>query len=283
MLDENAVRQFSRDGYYFPIRALSAREIGRAQRGLEEHEARTGGPITGERLLKTNVLFPWAAELVRHPRILDAAEAVLGPNLLCWEANFIIKEANDPGFLAWHQDSTYWGLEPADVVTAWVAFTDATVANGAMRFVPGSHRHGEHPHAETMRANNLTGRLQEALDVDESHAVDVPLQAGEILLHHIRLLHGSKPNTTAKRRIGLAIRYIATHVRQIAQRESATLVRGVDEHRHFDPEPRPTSDTDPAAIAAHRDAVSRHLANYYRDTDLAKYEAPNTDWRGRSE
>ena len=282
MLDEAAVRQFNRDGYYFPVRALSGQEIGGARAGLEEYEARAGGPIAGERLLKTHVLFPWAAELVRHPGILDAIEPLLGPNILCWEANFIIKAGNDPGFLAWHQDSTYWGLDPPDVVTAWVAFTDSTVTNGAMRFIPGSHRHGEHPHAETMRAHNLTGRLQEAVDVDESRAVDVTLRAGEISLHHIRLLHASAPNTTAARRIGLAIRYVATHVKQVAVRESATLVRGVDAYRHFDAEPRPTSDSDPRAIAAHEDAVGRHIRNYYRDTDIAKYEAPNTDWRERS-
>ena len=283
MLDDAAVKQFKRNGYHFPVRALSAEEIGGYRARLEEHEARAAGPIAGERMLKTHVLFPWAAELVRHPRILDAVEALLGPNILCWEANFIVKEGDDPSFLAWHQDSTYWGLEPADLVTAWVAFTDATIANGAMRFIPGSHAHGEHPHAETMRAHNLTGRLQEALEVDESDAVYVPLRTGEISLHHIRLLHSSHANTTAERRIGLAIRYMPTYVKQVADRESATLVRGVDSYHHFEVEPRPVADADPGTIAAHKAAVDRSLRNYYRDTDIARYEAPNTDWRGRSE
>ena len=70
---------------------------------------------------KTHLLFTWLADLVRHPRILDAVEDLYGPDLLCWTTNFFIKEKANPAFVSWHQDSTYWGLSQPDVVTAWVA------------------------------------------------------------------------------------------------------------------------------------------------------------------
>ena len=216
--------QFLDDGYYFPIPVLSSEETAHYRGCLEAYEASTGGPINGDRLLKVHLLFTWASELIHHPRILDAVEEVLGPDFLCWDADFIIKEAHTPQFVGWHQDRTNWGLEPSDVLTAWVAFADVTLDNGAMRFIAASHKLGQLPHVETMREHNRTGRKQEVPDVDDAQAVHVPLEAGEMSLHHIGLLHESKPNTTSQRRIGLAIRYMASHVRQERERESATLV-----------------------------------------------------------
>ena len=95
--------------------------------------------IGGHLRHKTHLLFTWLADLVRHPRILDAVEDLYGPNILCWTTNFFIKEKANPAFVSWHQDSTYWGLSQPDVVTAWVAFTPANPGNGAMEVIPGSY------------------------------------------------------------------------------------------------------------------------------------------------
>jgi len=216
-----------------------------------------------------HLLFTWASELVRHPRILDAIEDLIGPDILCWTTNFFIKEPRDPAFVSWHQDSTYWGLEPHDVVTAWLALSDAPVESGAMKFLPGSHLRDQIPHRDTYHKDNLLTRGQEvAVDVDERQAIDVPLRAGEISLHHIRLVHGSKPNTTGNRRIGLAIRYIPTYVRQTKVADSATLVRGVDRYGHFEPEPAPTADLDDAALRAHKNVMEKQIATYYSGTGI---------------
>ena len=201
--------------------------------------------------------------------MLNAVEDIIGPDILCWTTNFFIKEARDPGFVSWHQDSTYWGLDPADVITAWVALTDAPVASGAMKFLPGSHTLDQVPHADTYHEHNLLTRGQEiAMEVDETQAVDVPLQAGEMSLHHVRLVHGSKPNTTDNRRIGLAVRYVPTYVRQVKLRDSAMLVRGEDRHGNFDLEPDPVADLDAAARAAHADAMDRMIGAVYSGTDV---------------
>src|SRR5438552_1488005 len=219
---------------------------------LEAVESDHGGRLGGELRHKPHLLFTWLADLVRHPAILDAVEDVLGPNLLVWSTSFFIKEARDPAYVSWHQDATYWGLSAPDVLTAWVAFTDATVENGAMRMVPGSHAE-QLEHRDTFAAHNLLSRGQEiSVEVDETRGVDILLRAGEMSLHHVRMVHGSPANRSDDRRIGFAIRYIPTYVRQIAgDGDSAMLVRGVDDHHYFAPEYPPSSDLAPEARAHH--------------------------------
>jgi len=274
VLSDDAIAAFRRDGFHFPIRVMPAAEIARCRAQLEAHERRTGGPLQGNWRHKTHLLFTWVDALVHHPRILDAVEDVLGPNIHCWTTNFFIKEARSPGFVSWHQDSTYWGLDPDDVVTAWVAFTTADLVSGCMKFIPGSHLIDQIPHVDTFHKDNLLSRGQEiAVEVDEAAAVDVLLQPGEMSLHHIKLVHGSQPNRSADRRIGLAIRYIPTHVRQTKTSDSAMLVRGIDRHGHFQQEPRPRQDLDEAALAAHQAAVSRQIYALYQGTDKTEFRA----------
>ena len=143
-----------------------------------------------------------------------------------------------------------------------------------MKVIPGTHTQSQIPHVDTFHQDILLSRGQEiAVAVDEAKAVDLLLQPGEASLHHIKLVHGSEPNRSADRRIGFAIRYIPTHVRQTKVRDSAMLVRGVDRHRHFDPEPRPRRDIDDAALAAHADAVNRQVAALYQGTSKKEFRA----------
>jgi len=271
MLTEAQVGACGGDGYLFPLRAFSAAEARARREALEAYEAGAGDAIHANMRHKVHLLFRWADEIVHHPRILDAVEDLLGPDLLCWTTNFFIKEANDPAFVSWHQDSTYWGLEPPDVVTAWVALSEAPVESGAMRFLPGSHMLDQIAHRDSYAADNLLTRGQEIrMEVDDALAVDAPLRAGEFSLHHIRLVHGSKPNATSDRRIGLAVRYIPAHVRQVKLDDSATLVRGRDRYGHFEHEPRPVADLDAAACAAHEAAMQRMLGAVYSGTDVTE-------------
>ena len=271
---DNAVtsrEQFDRDGYVFPLRAMPADDAAHYYEHLLAYEARAGGPIHGDHTSKAHLLFTWANDLIRDSRILDPVEAVLGPDILCWETNIIIKEANDERYIAWHQDRTYWGLDPiGETLTAWLALTDTTRGNGAMRFIPGSHRLGQLPHVETMREHNVTSRKQEVLDVDESQAMDVELSPGEMSLHHLGMLHKSGPNPSTDRRVGVAIRYISATTRQLGTRESSMLVRGRD-CGHFELEPDPRADLDADALAAHRTALELNLANYYAGVDRSNY------------
>ncbi|MEX0924031.1 MAG: phytanoyl-CoA dioxygenase family protein [Rhodovibrionaceae bacterium] len=272
LLSEAEVESYRRDGYYFPLRAMPAGEALSYRQRLESYERQTGAPIHSNYRHKVHLLFTWANELVHHPRILDAVEDVLGPNLLCWTTNFFIKEAHTQDFVSWHQDSTYWGLNSDEVVTAWVAFTDAPVESGAMKFWAGSHRMEQIDHRDTFDDHNLLSRGQEiTVAVPADEGVLVPLKAGEFSLHHVKLVHGSEPNTTGDRRIGLAIRYIPTHVRQLKTEDSAMLVRGRDAYGNFDPEPQPEGDLDEDALAAHQDAVQRQVAALYSGTQRQEF------------
>ncbi|HZP98326.1 MAG TPA: phytanoyl-CoA dioxygenase family protein [Reyranella sp.] len=273
-LSPDQVAQYRRDGFYFPIPVLSREQAHGYRDRLEAYEGTAGGPIAAAMRHKVHLLFTWANDLIRHPAILDAVEDVIGPDILCWSTTFFIKEANSPSFVSWHQDATYWGLSTSDVITAWVAFADAPVESGAMKFWPGSHLKNQLEHRDTFDKDNLLTRGQEiAVDVPAGAGVDVALKAGEMSLHHVLLVHGSGPNTTADRRIGFAIRYIPPHVRQLKVRDSATLVRGRDTHGHFDLEPSPQADLDDAALAAHRDATERSLKALYSGTDRTQFRA----------
>jgi len=183
-LSAEAVRRYDETGYYAPVSVLDTGEAAAIRTKLEAHEA-AHGRLTGHQRHKSHLLFTWLDQLIRNERILDAVEDVIGPDILCWGTSFFIKEPRNPGFVSWHQDSTYWGLDPADIVTAWVALSDSTAENGAMRVVPGTHKLEQVAHRDTFAPDNLLSRGQEiAVDVDEAKAVMLELKAGEMSLHH---------------------------------------------------------------------------------------------------
>ncbi len=242
--------KFDAQGFLSPIRVMSpeaAAAIADKVSGIETEYGADGGDMLRS---NTHFLFPELYDLVCSSAILDHVEEVLGPDILCWSASFFSKPPQDPSFVSWHQDLTYWGLEPADIVTAWVAITPSTKASGCMRVVPGSHRPGQLGHSDTFAAGNLLSRGQ-VLDVavDEGSAVDLVLQPGEMSLHHVLVVHGSDANQSDLPRHGFAIRYIPTYCKQIGGRTTALLVRGRDRYNHFDPVPRPQADMHADAVA----------------------------------
>src|SRR5437763_409455 len=274
-LTEAQVAQYREAGYLAPIRIMAEAEALGLRAALEAVETRTGGPLRGDLRHKSHLLFPFLADLVRHPVLLDAVEDLLGPDILCWSSSFFIKEAANPAFVSWHQDSTYWGLSSPEVATAWVALTPSNAANGAMAVIPGSHKLDQMPHRDTFHRHNLLTRGQEiAVEVDETRAVPLNLRPGEMSLHHVRLVHGSAPNPSLDRRIGFAIRYIPTRIRQLEGEDSATLVRGADRFAHFGLEPRPAIDMDPAILPLHRQIAERNARILYRGTTVSSFNDP---------
>lgn len=263
-LPEATVADYHRRGYHFPIRVFAPAEAAGLLAKLQAIEAKLGGRLAGRMNQKPHLLFPWICDVVRHPAVLDAVESVLGPNLLCWSSQFFMKGAHDPAYVSWHQDGTYWGLSSPDVVTAWIAFTPSLPVSGNMRVVPGTHLQ-KVPHTDTFAPDNLLSRGQEvAVEVDAKDAVDITLQPGEMSLHHVLIVHGSEPNFADWPRIGLAIRYVPTHVRQAGgARDSALLVRGQDGFGHFEHETAPEEDLHPHALARHKAIMDRQLAILY--------------------
>jgi len=267
-LGENFLNTYCEQGFLFPLPALTDSEVNSLRTKLEELEAQHGGKLPPHINRKPHLLLTWLNELIRDPRILDPVEKILGPDIFCWGSGFFIKNPHDKARVTWHQDSTYWGLSSADVATAWVAFTPSIPENGCMRVVPGTHTLQQLPHEDTFAPDNLLSRGQEiAVEVDESRAVDIVLEPGQMSLHHVLLVHGSEPNRSGLRRIGFAIRYLPTHVKQLSGlADSATLVRGSDPYGHFLPEPAPQSDFHPDAVAFHAKMLAINDQILYRGT-----------------
>jgi hypothetical protein len=269
ILSAAEIDAYKERGYHFPVRVMSAEEATGLRARLEAFEAGRNKDKRDPSMQKLYLLHTWIADLVRNPTLLDAVEDVLGPDLLCWQASFFIKEPASPGFVSWHQDATYWGLSAPDVCTAWVAFTPATLENGAMKVSAGSHLQPPMPHNDTFDPDNLLTRGQEiTTEVDPDSVVDMVLEPGEMSLHHIMLAHASAPNHSNDRRIGLAIRYIGTHVRQTTGvPDSAMLVRGEDRYGHFEAERPPVADMDPDAVALHKRITETRQKFIYAGTD----------------
>lgn len=262
MLKPPDVERYERDGYLPGIPLLS-REYAETLRAQCEHACATvvreGDHRQSTTRLKPYLLFPWAAELVRHPALLDMVEALIGPDILVFHTTVWLKDAQSPSFVPWHQDATYFGLAPFEHVTAWVALTPSTRENGCVQILPGSHRDGQRPHRDQPDERALLSRGQTlAENLDASEAVDLLLEPGEVSFHHTLAKHRSAPNTSAERRIGIGVSYIPAHVRHIGPtRLSATLVRGANTHNHFDLERAPDGKDQVVAAAAHRDSLER--------------------------
>jgi ectoine hydroxylase-related dioxygenase (phytanoyl-CoA dioxygenase family) len=174
--------------------------------------------------------------MVSHPKVLDAVEGAIGPDILVWDSGWFVKFARDPAFISWHQDGAYWGLKPPKVTTAWIALSESTPENGCMMVMPGT-QNTQLLQRDTYDRNNALSRGQEIAleDVDEAKAVSLILAPGEMSLHHIGIAHGSKANTSDRPRIGIAIRYIAPEVIQEgSERQIVQLVRGKDKYGHFE-------------------------------------------------
>ena len=243
--------RFERDGYLSGVPILTASEAAAHRRRLERAEA-SFGPLHYRAKVYTILRSP--LQLATHPRVLDTVTALIGPDVLLWNATYIVKEPGTPAHVSWHQDLAYWGLDGEDEVSVWLALSPADETNGCMRMVPGSHRAGRAHHRVTADAQNVLYQGQTVDGVDEAAAVACSLMPGEASFHHGWTLHASGPNRGAARRIGFNAQYIATHMRQTQHaRDTAMLVHGVDRFHHFDVDIPASRDLDPGALARQRE------------------------------
>jgi ectoine hydroxylase-related dioxygenase (phytanoyl-CoA dioxygenase family) len=237
--------EFAELGYASGIRVAHEPDVSRYRRLFDEVEAREGRTKCQRGLLDPHFDIPFVLELTTHPAVLDCVEALIGPNILLMGSHFFCKYGPSEAFVAWHQDVTYWGLEPPLAVSAWYAVDDSDAGNGCMQVIPGTHRLGIRAHGKSPAADaNLLSINQEVpvSEVEGRQAVNLELKAGEISLHHGMTIHGSQPNRSPRRRCGLAMVYLPTHVRQAGENSrgitwKTVLVRGQNRERNFDAVP----------------------------------------------
>jgi hypothetical protein len=261
--------QWHQNGFLSPFPLLDASELQTCRDGLQRFENWLGGPVNGIPEMKWRtmpyLLMPWAAALARDPRILDVVEDLLGPDLLIYTSTFFIKEPHSPTIAAWHQDSTYYGLEPKEEVTVWIALTEANQAAGCMESLSFQGRPRQHRHASRVVENSVNRASQVITEpLDEGTPVPMPLKPGSFSLHHGLCPHRSGPNTAEHRRIGLGLNYIPTHARPAGSvKPAAMLVRGTDRFGHFQRAEPAKTELDADGVAMHEWAVG-----LYRDCYL---------------
>jgi hypothetical protein len=266
-LTQAQVEAYRYNGFLFPIPALTPAEVATCLAGLERLETELGAPVAEADVKWRSHAYahsPWFNTLIRHPRILDAIEAVIGPDILVWTSTFFIKEPHSPTFAAWHQDGTYFGLEPHEQVCAWVALTDASEQAGCMEQLSSRGEPRQYRHAPRGLAHSINRAGQTITEpFDESNPVAMALRAGEFSLHHEFAVHRSAPNNASHRRVGIGLNYIPPHVRVDGPvRLKAMLVRGEDRYGHFDLIDPPAAERDAAALTVHQAVSDRYRENY---------------------
>lgn len=280
-LPADKIAQWKYDGFLSPFPLLDAEELQDCRQGVARYEAWLGGRINAQADLKWRtmpyLILPWAARLARDPRILDKVEDLLGPDILIFTSTFFIKEPHSPTIAAWHQDSTYYGLEPKEAVTVWIALTEASEAAGCMDALSfrGKPRQLSHVARVVKDSVNRAGQVITE-PFDDGAPTPMPLEAGWFSMHHGLCPHRSGPNTSSHRRIGLGLNYIPTHARPSGSvRHVALLVRGTDRYGHFEAAAWPKEELGETERRMHERAVSLYRDAYLeQEAKHAKLSSP---------
>jgi non-haem Fe2+, alpha-ketoglutarate-dependent halogenase len=280
-LTPEQVDSYRYNGFLFPIPALTPAEVATCLAGLDRLETDLGCPVAEADVKWRSHAYahsPWFDALIRHPRILDAVEDVIGPNILVWTSTFFIKEPHAPTFAAWHQDGTYFGLDPHEQVCAWVALTDASEEAGCMEQLSSRGAPRQLRHAALGLANSINRAGQTIMEpFDDASPTAMALPAGSFSLHHEHAVHRSAPNNASHRRVGIGLNYLPAHVRVSGPvRLCAMLVRGEDTFGHFDLIDPPTAERDETALTVHQRVSDRYRENYREQVKRHEQTYPAT-------
>jgi hypothetical protein len=270
VLTEAQVRAYERDGYLFPIRAMSAERARHYREKFEALEARV--PDIKKMKTKSHLLCPWVLEIAEDPHILDVFEDLIGPNLRCWSMAWRVKKADRETFAGWHQDL---GLRRCAAGGAGGARAVGVRGDaGLPARHSGSHKGGILTHGESADPKSILARGQHITDrFDEDRALDFPLQPGEMVLFDNSLIHSSGVNAGPDRRFLLLVEMHPTWARPPRTRQSTMLVRGVDTYGNFDDEPRPDAEWSPTALANWARITEKRANLIFEDSVIGPSEA----------
>ena len=241
-LSSNQLKQYENDGFISPINIFSKEEAKKIRDEIELIENRIPGELEKSGRYNAHLISPLLDEVTHNSKILNAVQSVIGENILVCGTTLFIKNPNEKGFVSYHQDAKYIGLEPHNWVTAWVAITDSNEENGCMRMWSGSHKDNLKEHDQKFNEGNLLTRGQTVKNVPKEKTTPLILKAGQMSLHHPTVVHGSDLNKSNDRRIGFVIQsYIGTNVKQILGKNSVQLARGIDKFNYHEKINRPKS------------------------------------------
>ena len=234
-LTKEQLDHYKNKGYVSPVSVLTSIEAKEIRDEIEKIEKDWPGALEGINRNYIHLISPIFNKVCLNKNILDAVESIIGKNILICGTTLFIKNPNEKGFVSFHQDAKYIGLEPHNWVTVWVAVTDANEKNGCMRMLPGSHKEDLKTHEQKFDENNLLTRGQTIENVPIKKTTPVVLKAGQMSLHHPKIVHGSGLNKSNDRRIGFVIQsYIGTNVDQVLGKMYVQLARGKDSFNYHE-------------------------------------------------
>ncbi len=241
-LNSNQLKQYKDEGFVSPINIFSKDKAQAIRDEIELIEKKLPHELEKSGRYNAHLISPQLDEVTHNSKILDAVQCLIGENILVCSTTLFIKNPREKGFVSYHQDAKYIGLEPHNWVTVWVAITDSNEKNGCMRMWPGSHKDNMKDHDQKFNEGNLLTRGQTVNNVPEKETIPLILKAGQISLHHPKVVHGSGLNKSDDRRIGFVIQsYIGTNVKQILGKNSVQLARGIDKFKYHEKISRPMS------------------------------------------
>ena len=272
-LNVKQLKDYKDNGFVAPINVLSLEEAKKIKEEIEHIEKKWPEELIGLGRNNVHYISPVFDQVCHNSKILDAVESIIGKDILVGGTTLFIKDPDNKGFVSWHQDAKYIGFEPYNWVTAWLAITDANEENGCMRMWAGSHKEKIKDHKDKYGENNLLTRGQTVQNVPIEKTTPNILKAGQLSLHHPMIVHGSGPNKSNQRRIGLVIQsYIGTNVDQVLGKIFVQKARGQDKFKYHEYTKRPVE------LMSKKDIEMKNKANeelakiFYKDTKkIGKY------------
>ena len=229
-LSLNQLKQYKDEGFVSPINVFSKEKAKEIRDEIELIEKEIPEELEKSGRYNAHLISPLLDEVTHNPKILDAVESLIDEDILVCGTTLFIKNPNEKGFVSYHQDAKYIGLEPHNWVTAWVAITDSNEHNGCMRMWSGSHKDNLKEHDQKFNQGNLLTRGQTVQNVPKEKITPLVLTAGQMSLHHPTTVHGSDINKSDDRRIGFVIQsYIGANVKQVLGKNSVQIARGKDD------------------------------------------------------
>ena len=271
-LSSNQLKQYKDKGFVSPINIFSKDKMKEIRNEIELIENTIPGELEKSGRYNAHLISPLLDEVTHNSKILDAVQSLIGENILVCGTTLFIKNPNEQGFVSYHQDAKYIGLEPHNWVTAWVAITDSNEHNGCMRMWSGSHQDILKQHDQKFNEGNLLTRGQTVSNVPKNETEPLILKAGQMSLHHPKVVHGSDLNHSNDRRIGFVIQsYIGTNVNQVIGKMYVQKARGEDKYNYHE------YSEIPFTLMGKNEIISQNKAN----TELSKIFYNGSEKKGK--
>ena len=242
-LTQTQIDHYREHGWVAPVDIMSEDEATAIRLKLEAAEAKYPTQLKAQNRNNPHISFPFIADLALNEKIVAAAASLIGADISLWSSVLFAKDPNSTSYVSWHQDATYMAMSSDNHVTAWFALTHSKEESGCVAVIPNTHHDGIVKHTDTFGNENILTRGQKIENIDATKAINLELKPGQMSLHHPWLVHGSLPNRSNYRRIGIALQtYMSPEVRPTRGEHHVMHIQGAPLTDEFIEVPRPSDE-----------------------------------------